>query len=109
RALAPPSPPASPPSRAGPRLSLPAGPPPHVPDGVRALRPAAAAEPSVGQDGRTVGAPLSRGMESVSEAAAALHTAGVRPVEFAVRRPSLDDVFLALTGGSTREGGEPTP
>ncbi|MCZ2527828.1 ATP-binding cassette domain-containing protein [Streptomyces sp. SCUT-3] len=93
----------------GERLEVTVADPADVPEAVRALRAAAAAEPSVGQDGRTVGAPLSRGMESVSEAAAALHTAGVRPVEFAVRRPSLDDVFLALTGGSTREGGEPTP
>ncbi|MEQ0558025.1 ATP-binding cassette domain-containing protein [Amycolatopsis sp. NEAU-NG30] len=42
--------------------------------------------------------PLDDGMATVAAAAAALSRAGLAVADFAVRRPSLDDVFLALTG-----------
>jgi ABC-2 type transport system ATP-binding protein len=37
-------------------------------------------------------------MADVAEAAVALQSSGIPVVDFAVRRPSLDDVFLSLTG-----------
>ncbi|MFB6983784.1 ATP-binding cassette domain-containing protein [Streptomyces scopuliridis] len=71
-----------------------------IPATVTALRETAA-EPVVARDSRMVSVSLGDGLKTVSEAAAALDAAGARTVGFAVRRPSLDDVFLALTGGTT--------
>jgi hypothetical protein len=40
---------------------------------------------------------------------AALHAQGLSPVQLAVREPSLDDVFLALTGRPTADPADPVP
>lgn len=77
-----------------------------TPHAVKALRSVAAAAPTVAEDGRTVSTPLPAGMAAISQAASALDAAGIQPIDFAVRRPSLDDVFLALTGGTGRERGD---
>ena len=65
-----------------------------------------------GQDGLlTVPAPRD-GVAMVADAAAALRDAGVEVSELALRRPTLDDVFLELTGGEAAEGDdapEPQP
>ena len=47
-----------------------------------------------------------RGSEALVEAVRRLDAAGVAPDGLAVRRPSLDDVFLALTGHSAEETAE---
>jgi ABC-2 type transport system ATP-binding protein len=39
-------------------------------------------------------------MESIEAAVGALRKAGVDVADFALRRPSLDDVFISLTGKS---------
>ncbi|MFD1147733.1 ATP-binding cassette domain-containing protein [Saccharothrix hoggarensis] len=52
---------------------------------------------SVSPDGLTVSLTLT-GDSTVSAAVSALHGAGVDLVDLAVRRPTLDDVFIALTG-----------
>ena len=36
-----------------------------------------------------------------------LDAAGIVPVDLGLRRPSLDDVFLALTGHAAEEDGQP--
>jgi ABC-2 type transport system ATP-binding protein len=62
---------------------------------------AAALGPAATDVDRTAGRlslPLDDGMATVAAAAAALSRAGLAVADFAVRRPSLDDVFLALTG-----------
>ncbi|WP_097870739.1 ATP-binding cassette domain-containing protein [Streptomyces sp. rh34] len=46
--------------------------------------------------------PLTGGVRGITAAAAALEAAGVEVQDFSVRRPSLDDVFLSLTGRSDR-------
>ncbi|MEU4985626.1 ATP-binding cassette domain-containing protein [Streptomyces sp. NPDC021969] len=56
----------------------------------------ATADPADG----TVSIVLSDGMRSIESAAAALRRAGVDVADFAVRRPTLDDVFISLTGKS---------
>jgi daunorubicin resistance ABC transporter ATP-binding subunit len=57
-----------------------------------------------GQDGLlTVPAPRD-GVAMVAEAAAALRDAGVGVSDLALRRPTLDDVFLELTGREAAEG-----
>jgi ABC-2 type transport system ATP-binding protein len=48
-----------------------------------------------------------RGSEALIEAVRELDTAGVRTHGLALRRPSLDDVFLALTGHAAEEEGQP--
>ena len=45
--------------------------------------------------------PVDDGLRTVGEVATTLADLGLRPEDFAVRKPSLDDVFLALTGRST--------
>ncbi|MFD4974253.1 ATP-binding cassette domain-containing protein [Streptomyces sp. NPDC058424] len=76
-----------------------------LPATVTALRDVTAAEPAVEQNGRVVSVTLRDQLKTVAEAASALDAAQVRPAGFAVRRPSLDDVFLALTGGTTSKEG----
>ncbi|MER7875973.1 ATP-binding cassette domain-containing protein [Streptomyces solisilvae] len=76
-----------------------------IPAAVSALREVTAMEPAVEEHGRMVSVSLRDQLKTVAEAASALDAAQVRPIGFAVRRPSLDDVFLALTGGTTGEEG----
>ncbi|MGX4687705.1 ATP-binding cassette domain-containing protein [Streptomyces sp. JNUCC 63] len=76
-----------------------------IPAAVTALRDVTATEPAVEQNGRVVSVALQDQLKTVAEAASALDAAQVRPAGFAVRRPSLDDVFLALTGGTTSKEG----
>ena len=45
----------------------------------------------------------SRGSDALIEAVRALDAAGVEIRDLALRRPSLDDVFLALTGHAAEE------
>ena len=47
-----------------------------------------------------------RGSEALIEAVRTLDGAGVETHGLALRRPSLDDVFLALTGHVAEENGE---
>ena len=49
-----------------------------------------------------------QGSEALIEAVRSLDSAGVRTQGLALRRPSLDDVFLALTGHAAEEEGEPS-
>lgn len=55
-------------------------------------------EPSFDERKGLLTFPLDGGLERVSAVASALHTAGIEVSDFARRRPSLDDVFLNLTG-----------
>jgi ABC-2 type transport system ATP-binding protein len=48
-----------------------------------------------------------RGSEALIEAVRGLDSAGVQIQGLSLRRPSLDDVFLALTGHAAEEDGEP--
>jgi ABC-2 type transport system ATP-binding protein len=48
-----------------------------------------------------------RGSDALIEAVRSLDGAGVQTQGLALRRPSLDDVFLALTGHAAEEDGEP--
>ncbi len=46
----------------------------------------------------TIGLHLDDGMDGIARAATALRETGVEVADFALRRPTLDDVFLSLTG-----------
>jgi ABC-2 type transport system ATP-binding protein len=49
-----------------------------------------------------------RGSDALIDAVRALDAAGVVTRGLALRRPSLDDVFLTLTGHAAEEDGQPT-
>ncbi|MFJ9691432.1 ATP-binding cassette domain-containing protein [Kitasatospora sp. NPDC101183] len=69
-----------------------------LPAVVSAMGAVASVEPTVDEEARRVSVPLVGGVESIAAVAAKLRSAEVEPVDFAVRRSSMDDVFLALTG-----------
>ncbi|MCY0920168.1 ATP-binding cassette domain-containing protein [Streptomyces sp. H27-G5] len=54
--------------------------------------------PVVDREARTVSVPLTGGVNTIAAAASGLQRLGIEPQDFAVRRSSLDDVFLSLTG-----------
>jgi ABC-2 type transport system ATP-binding protein len=68
---------------------------------VRALGPITAGEPSV--SGSTVTVPVSNGAGVVVNAVRRLDKAGVKVIDLIVRRPTLDDVFMTLTGRRAEE------
>jgi ABC-2 type transport system ATP-binding protein len=54
-------------------------------------------------DVRTISAPVSTGSLALMEALRALDEATIHPLDIALKRPSLDDVFLSLTGHVAEE------
>src|SRR3989440_800692 len=65
-------------------------------------------EPDERPDRLTLPAPRD-GLELIEEAAAELRRAGVAVSDLGLRRPTLDDVFLQLTGAPPSEDGRPPP
>ncbi len=65
-------------------------------------------EPDERPDRLTLPAPRD-GLELVEEAAAELRRAGIAVSDLGLRRPTLDDVFLQLTGAPPSEDGGPPP
>jgi ABC-2 type transport system ATP-binding protein len=79
-----------------------------VGDAVAAVKPLSEGEPHVEADTGMVSVGVGgRGSEALVEAVRGLDAAGVVTRGLALRRPSLDDVFLALTGHATEEDGQP--
>ena len=72
-----------------------------LPEVARVLAKVAVGEPTVDEEDRKVSATMNSAIETIAEAAAALREAGIEVTDFAMRRPSLDDVFLSLTGHAT--------
>lgn len=54
-------------------------------------------------EGRTVSAPVTSGSSALIQALRALDEASIHPLDIALKRPSLDDVFLSLTGHVAEE------
>lgn len=52
----------------------------------------------VDEDLRQISAPVTTGTKALIEAVKALDEAGIHPLDLGLKRPSLDDVFLSLTG-----------
>jgi ABC-2 type transport system ATP-binding protein len=63
----------------------------------------AGAEPTVDPESRTVQAPTEAGPRAVSELADLLADDGVEVEDIGLRQPTLDDVFLTLTGAAIAE------
>jgi ABC-2 type transport system ATP-binding protein len=55
-------------------------------------------------DGNQVQAPVTRGPWALIEAVRQFDAAGIEPVDIGIRRASLDDVFMKLTGSTAGEG-----
>lgn len=58
---------------------------------------------SVDEGSRQVSAPVTTGSKALIEAARSLDDAGIHPLDIGLKRPSLDDVFIALTGHVAEE------
>ena len=52
---------------------------------------------------RTVSAPVKNGTKSLMDALREFDDANLNPLDIGLKRPSLDDVFLALTGHAAEE------
>ncbi|TFV52968.1 ATP-binding cassette domain-containing protein [Blastococcus sp. TF02A_35] len=74
-----------------------------LPGMVERLRPLAVDEPNVGDQGRRLSLPVSGGAEVLVEALRRLDGGTAQIVDVGLRRPDLDDVFLALTGRAAEE------
>ncbi|WP_406200672.1 ATP-binding cassette domain-containing protein [Kitasatospora sp. NBC_01560] len=82
----------------GERLEVSVATPADLAAATRVLAGLAAGEPVVDHEAATVSVPLDGGVSTIAAAALGLERLGIEPQDFAVRRSSLDDVFLALTG-----------
>ena len=58
---------------------------------------------SVDEGSRQVSAPVTTGSKALIEAARSLDESGIHPLDIGLKRPSLDDVFIALTGHVAEE------
>ncbi|HWE61542.1 MAG TPA: ATP-binding cassette domain-containing protein, partial [Chloroflexota bacterium] len=69
----------------------------------RALAPYAEGEVRVDEERRQVVAPVANGARLLADAVRDLDAAGIQLDDLALRRPTLDDVFLSLTGHVAEE------
>ncbi|WIG57463.1 MAG: Efflux ABC transporter, ATP-binding protein [Ktedonobacterales bacterium] len=72
-----------------------------------ALRPYSAGEPQIEAEHRHIVVPVVNGAQQLPAVVRDLDSAGIRLDDLALRRPTLDDVFLTLTGHAAEE--KPTP
>ena len=61
-------------------------------------------KPSIDREARKVSLAVDGGAASLVEAVRRLDEEHIKLIDITVRRPSLDDVFLALTGHTTTDG-----
>jgi ABC-2 type transport system ATP-binding protein len=75
-----------------------------ISDAVAAVVPIGEGEPKADKEAGVVSVGVGgRGSDALVDAVRSLDSVGVRTQGLALRRPSLDDVFLALTGHATEE------
>jgi ABC-2 type transport system ATP-binding protein len=87
----------------GQRLELTTARPEALPEMVERLRPLAVDEPHVDLQTRRLSVPVSGGTEVLAEALRRLDGCTADILDVGLRRPDLDDVFLALTGHAAEE------
>jgi ABC-2 type transport system ATP-binding protein len=68
------------------------------------LRPLGVDEPQVDEQTRRLTLPIRGGAETLAEALRLLEGSAAEIVDVGLRRPDLDDVFLALTGHAAQDG-----
>ena len=84
----------------GERVDITVGTPEQVSVAVSALAGLADGAPEVDSHTRRIAVPVSGGAAALTEAIRILDGAGVELLDVGLRRPTLDDVFLSLTGHS---------
>jgi ABC-2 type transport system ATP-binding protein len=91
----------------GDRLEVVVQPGSSLDDAVAALRVVSDGEPAADEHTRRLVAPVSGGSTVLVDAVRALDAQGVKVDDLALRRPTLDDVFLTLTGHAAEEESQP--
>ncbi len=78
---------------------------------IDALRAICVAEPTVHELTQEITVPAVEGAKTLTEVVRALDAASITPRDIALHKPSLDDVFLTLTGrpAESQEADEPQP
>ena len=92
----------------GDRLEIVVQPGSSLDDAVAALRAVSDGDATVDEHTRRLVAPVSGGSTVLVDAVRALDAQGVKVDDLALRRPTLDDVFLTLTGHAAEED-QPAP
>ncbi len=59
--------------------------------------------------GRTLVAPVTGGQQALARVLADFETERIEVLDIGLRRPTLDDVFLSLTGHAAEDGADATP
>lgn len=72
----------------------------HVARTIEIVTAVAGIKPSFDEGIRQVSAPVSTGSKALLDVLKSLDEAGIHPLDIGLKRPSLDDVFLSLTGHS---------
>ncbi|WP_157157640.1 MULTISPECIES: ATP-binding cassette domain-containing protein [unclassified Diaminobutyricimonas] len=91
----------------GERLEVTVTDPLRIEEAVELLAPLGVGEPRLDQQRRSILVPISGGADVLTAALRELDGAAVHVDDVGVRRPTLDDVFLTLTGHAAEE--EPVP
>ncbi|MDR3082603.1 MAG: ATP-binding cassette domain-containing protein [Streptomyces sp.] len=78
-----------------------------VPEAVAALTPYAKGDPTVERNTRRITVPVSGGARVLADAIRELDARSIEIDDIGLRRPTLDDVFLSLTGHATEDGTGP--
>jgi ABC-2 type transport system ATP-binding protein len=79
-----------------------------VPAAADVLKSVGTEEPEIDDEAHRVSVPVSGGTAALVEAVRRLDAAGITPEELDIRKPTLDDVFLKLTGQRAEGDGETT-
>ena len=85
----------------GERIEIVLADPERVSDAQRALAAVALDEVQVSDSGRHLSAGVAGGADRLTQVLAALQADGVEVLDVGLRRPTMDDVFLSLTGKAT--------
>ena len=72
----------------------------HVARTIEIVTGVAGIKPSFDEGIRQISAPVSTGSKALLDVLKSLDDAGIHPLDIGLKRPSLDDVFLSLTGHS---------
>lgn len=72
----------------------------HIPKTVEIVAAISGIQPSLDEGLRQISAPVSTGSKALLDVLKSLDEAGIHALDVGLKRPSLDDVFLSLTGHS---------
>lgn len=75
----------------------------HISTTARIVEKISGSKVSIDEGLRRISAPVSTGATALIEALRAFDSEGIHPLDIGLKRPSLDDVFLALTGHVAEE------